>query len=235
MIPMRLLPLMLALALAWPAPAAAQNTPEPPVIVTRGTGVIKRAPNQAFVGIASETRANVPAEAQRLSAEAMTNVQNALAKLGLPAGAIKTTGYSLEPDMEYNNGRGRVRGYIARNQIEVQVDDLAKLGAVIDAAGASGATSMSGLRFDLKERAAIEREALQLAVEDAMARAKAIAAGARATLGPILRIQEGAEFRPPVPVMAMRTLQTTTAEATPIAAGEAEVRAEVSLTIRIGG
>jgi hypothetical protein len=229
---MRLWPLLLALALTWPAHAAAQNVPEPPVIVTKGTGVIKRAPNQAFVGIASETRASLPAEAQRLSAEAMTNVQSALAKVGLPAGAIKTTGYSLEPDMEYTNGRGRVRGYIARNQIEIQVDDLAKLGMVIDAAGASGATSMSGLRFDLKERAAVEREALQLAVEDAMARARAIAAGARATLGPILRIQEGAEFRPPVPMMAMRA-SADAAQATPIAAGETEVRAEVSLTIRI--
>ena len=231
---MRLLPLMLVLALAAPARAAAQNGPEPPVIVTRGTGIIKRAPNQAFVGIASETRASSPAEAQRLAAEAMTSVQSALAKVGLPAGAIKTSGYSLEPDMEYTNGRGRVRGYIARNQIEVQVDDLTKLGAVIDAAGTSGATSMSGLRFDLKERAAVEREALQLAVEDAMARARAIAAGAKATLGPILRIQEGTEFRPPVPVMAMRSVADA-AQATPIAAGETEVRAEVSLTVRIGG
>ncbi|HET9372366.1 MAG TPA: SIMPL domain-containing protein [Vicinamibacterales bacterium] len=230
----RLLPLMLALALAPPTYVFAQSAPEPPVIVTRGTGVIKRAPNQAFVGIASETRANLPAEAQRLSAEAMTNVQGALAKVGLPLGAIKTTGYSLEPDLEWSNGRSRVRGYIARNQIEVQVDDLAKLGAVIDAAGASGATSMSGLRFDLKERAAVEREALQLAVEDAMARAKAIAAGARATLGPILRIQEGTELRPPVQVMQMRAVADA-AKATPIEAGETEVRAEVSLTIRIGG
>jgi uncharacterized protein YggE len=35
------------------------------------------------------------------------------------------------------------------------VDDLQKLGAVLDAAGGSGATSMSGLRFDLKERDAV--------------------------------------------------------------------------------
>ena len=70
------------------------------------------------------------------------------------------------------------RGYIARNQIDVRVDDLDRLGPAIDAAGASGATSMAGLRFDLKDRAGAEREALRLAVEDAMARAKAIAAGA---------------------------------------------------------
>ena len=90
-----------------------------------------------------------------------------------------------------------MRGYIVRNQIEVRVDDLDKLGAVIDAAGASGATSIAGLRFDLKDRAVVERDALRLAVEDAMARARAIAAGAKATLGPILRIEEQGEMHEP--------------------------------------
>ena len=88
------------------------------------------------------------------------------------------------------NGRTaarRVKGYVVRNEIEVRVDDMNKLSGVIDAAGSSGATSMSNLRFDLKDRAGAEREALRLAVQDAMERARAMAAGAQATLGPILR------------------------------------------------
>jgi uncharacterized protein YggE len=134
----------------------------------------------------------------------MKSVQSALAKVGLTADAIRTTGYSLQPDMEYVNGRGRVKGYVVRNQIEVRVDDLQKLGAVIDAAGGSGATSMSGLRFDLKDRAAAEREALTLAVRDAMARARALASGAQVTLGEILRIEDAGEVRQPMPYMTTR-------------------------------
>ena len=225
-----------AFAVLVPSLAFAQMGPPPgpPSIVTRGHATLKRVPNQAWVQIAAETRATSSAEAQRLAAEAMTSVQAALAKAGVAAEAMKTTGYSLQPDLEWSNGRSRVRGYIARNQIEVRVDALDRIGAVIDAAGASGATSMSGLRFDLKDRAAVEREALGLAVQDAMARAKAIAAGAGAGLGPIIRIDEQGESPRPVPYMAMRA-EAAAAPQTPISPGEIEIEASVVLTVAIAG
>jgi uncharacterized protein len=218
-----------------PSLAAAQTAPpNPPSIVTRGHAILKRVPDQAWVQIAAETRATTPAEAQRLAADAMTSVQAALAKAGIAKDALKTTGYSLQPDIEWSGGRSRVRGYIARNQIEVRVDALDRIGPVIDAAGASGATSMAGLRFDLKDRAAVEREALGLAVQDAMARAKAIAAGAGATLGPILRIDEQGEMPRPVPYMAMRA-EAAQAAQTPISPGEIEIEVSVTLTVAIAG
>jgi uncharacterized protein len=229
------------LRLAWvllavPALAAAQTPPpEPPGIVTHGSGEIKRAPDQAWVVIAAETRGTTPAEAQRASAEAMTSVQSALQKASLPADAIKTTGYSLTPDTEWVNGRSRVRGYIARNQIEVRVDVLDRLGAVIDAAGSSGATQIAGLRFDIKDRANLEREALRLAVEDALARARAMAAGAKMTLGPILRIED--EMQPvykPMPMM-MERAATAAAPQTPITPGEIDISARVTLVVAIKG
>jgi len=215
------------------ATAGAQATAnQPPAIVTRGEATVKRAPDQAWVSIAAETRASSPAEAQRLAAEAMTAVQSALSRASLPADAVKTVGYSLQPDLEWNNGRSRVRGYIVRNQIEVRVDDLERLGAVLDAAGGSGATSMSGLRFDLKDRTTVEREALRLAVQDAMARARAIASGAGATLGPILRIDEEREVMRPQPYMAMRA-EAAAAPQTPVNAGEIDITAQVVLSVSI--
>src|SRR6188768_2002035 len=166
----------LAVLLWTGTPAFAQGTDtKEPVIVTRGQASVKRAPDQAWVSVAAESRATASAEAQRLAAEAMTAVTAALTKAGLGTDAIRTSGYSLQPDMEYVNGRSRVRGYIARNQLEARVDDLRKLSAVLDAAGSSGATSIAGLRFDIKDRATVERDALKLAVQDAMARANAIA------------------------------------------------------------
>jgi hypothetical protein len=195
--------------------------------------MLKRVPDQAWVQIAAETRATTSAEAQRLAAEAMTSVQSALVKAGIAADAMKTTGYSLQPDLEWSGGRSRVRGYIARNQIEIRVDALDRLGVVLDAAGSSGATSMSGLRFDLKDRAGAEREALGLAVQDAMGRARAIAAGAGATLGPIIRIDEQGEMPQPVPYMSMRAEAAPPAQ-TPISPGEIEIRVSVTLTVAIG-
>lgn len=221
------------------APALAQDADitKQPVIATRGQAILKRAPDQAFVSIAAESRAPAPGDAQRMNAEAMQSVTAALAKAGLPAEAIRTTGFSLQPDMEYTNGRGRVKGYIARNQIEARVDDLKKIGAVLDAAGSNGATSIAGLRFDIRDRAAVEREALKMATEEALARAKAMASGAGANIGAVLRIDDQYQSTPPV----MYTMRAAGAGGagmanmpeTPVNPGELEIRAQVMLTVQI--
>ena len=226
---------VLAAILVLPGVAVAQqNNQQPPVIVTRGESVLKRAPDQAWVSISAESRASTAAQAQQANADAMRAVQAALAKAGLPADAVKTTGYSLQPDMEYTGGRSRVRGYIARNSIEIRVDDLTKISTVIDAAGQSGATNMSGLRFDLKDRANVEREALRLAVQDAMARARAIAAGANAQIGAIVRIDEQGGFEPPpMPMYRTQAAMAEAAPQTPITPGEVEIRAQITLTVAV--
>jgi len=230
----RLHSLMLGLALSVaPAIAAAQSSsaPEPPSINTRGEATVKRAPDQAWVTFAAEARAPKAADAQRRAAEEMTSLQAALKSAGVAAEAIRTTGYSLQPDVEYVAGASRVKGYIVRNQIEVRVDAIDRVSAVLDAAGGAGATSISSLRFDLKDRATVEREALRLAVRDAMTRAEAIAAGAGKTLGPILRIEE--QGTPPIVVQTGVMRMAERAEATPITPGETEVRASVTLVVSI--
>ena len=61
---------------------------------------------------------------------------------------------------------------------------------MLDAVVQAGATSIGGVRFDLKDRAGAEREALRLAVADARARAEAAAAGAGRTIDRVLRIDD---------------------------------------------
>jgi uncharacterized protein YggE len=229
---------ILMASIAAPALAQQVQPPDPPMIMTRGQASVKRAPDQAWVTIAAESRAATPAEAQRLTEDAMKALDAALSRAGLPEAAIRTTGYSLHPDMEYTNGRSRVRGYIARNQVEARVDDLKKLGAVLGAAGASGATSIAGLRFDLKDRANVEREALRLAVQDAMSRARAIASGAGATLGSILRIEEQGAMEIPVLRTASAGADSSGEGAVQIrfvsvSPGELEIRGQVTLTVAI--
>ena len=67
--------------------------------------------------------------------------------------------------MEWNNGRGTVKGYVVRNEVEVRIDDLSRLGRVIDAANATKNTTLTivGPRFALKDQQAAEAEALRLA------------------------------------------------------------------------
>jgi len=228
------LPVMLALGLQNPSALPATQT-EGPVVVTTGEGVVKLAPDRLWVSVAAESRAKSPKDAQRANADAMKTVLDRLKALGLPADAIRTSGYDLQPEFDYANGRQTLRGYVARNSIEVRVDDIARAGDVLDAAVGSGATNVSGVRFDLKDRTSAEREALRLAVADARRRADSAAAGAGMRVDRVLRIEEQRAMVPePRPMMmARQSMVADSAGAPPIVAGEVEVRVGVTLTSSI--
>ena len=215
------------------APQSTQPSPSPstPVVVATGEGVVKRAPDRAWVTVTAESRAKTPQEAQKLNAAAMSSVLQKLKGAGISEEAIQTAAYDLQPEYDYNNGRQTLRGYVARNSLDVRVDALPKLGEIIDLAVGSGATMVSGVRFDLKDRKAVEREALRMAVADARGRAEALAAGADMKVAGIVRIEEqgAAVMPPPRPVMAMRA-EMAQQQTTPVAPGELEIRAAVTLT-----
>ena len=147
-----------------------------PVIVTSGEGVVKRAPDRAWVTIGAESHAKT---AQRSAARQHRRDdggdRSSIKAAGIPADAIQTSGYNLQPEFDYVNGKQTLRGYVARNQVQVRVDTLAKTGDIMAAAVVNGATTVSGVRFDLKDRDGAEREALRLAVRDARRRADALA------------------------------------------------------------
>ena len=211
--------------LAAIAPSVSAQTPAPasegPVVVTAGEAVVKRVPDRAWVQITAESRARNPREAQKLNADAMSAVLQKLKDAGLAADALQTRGYDLQPEYDYNNGRQTVRGYVARNTVEVRVDDLPRVGEIVDMAVTAGATQVGGVRFDLKDKAAAEREALRLAVEDARHRAEAAAGGAGMKVERIIRIEEQrVVVTPPRPaMMAMRAETGQAAGAPPVEAG----------------
>jgi uncharacterized protein YggE len=227
-IPVALLSLLLC------SPAAFAQTPEPPQIVVTGEGTIKATPDQARVTIGAESRSKNSKDAQQRNAELMTAVQQKIAALGIPKDAIRTTAIDLQPEFDYNNGKQTARGYVARNTIEVRVDDFAKLSDVIDAVVSSGATNIHGLSFDVKQREQLESAALQAAVKDGLAKAQAVAAGAQRAVDRILRIEEEFTGRGgPVPMMREMAMARVADASTPVAAGEIEIRAQVRVTVAI--
>lgn len=230
--------MVISLAIA-PSLAAQTVTPPPaegPVVVTSGEATVKRVPDRAWVQITAESRARSPREAQKLNADAMSAVVQKLKGAGVAGDALQTRGYELQPEYDYANGRQTLRGYLARNSVEVRVDDLPRVGEILDLAVTAGATSVGNVRFDLKDKDAAEREALRLAVEDARRRAEAAATGAGLKVERIVRIEEHRVTLTPPPrpmVMAMRAEAGQAAPEPPIEAGELELRATVTLTATI--
>ncbi len=231
----RLTPWLVGLCAVLAGTAGAQPVvPAPPTVVVRGEGEVRAVPDVAFVTIAVEFRAQTPKDAQAASAKAMTAVQERIVAAGVAKAAIRTRAYDLQPQFDYTNGKQVPRGYLARNVIEVRVDDFAKVGEVLETAVAAGGTSVQGIRFDFKERTALERDALTRAVADARARADAAAKGAGATVAAVLRIEESGVQASPVEAPMMRmAADTMAAPPPPIAAGETVIRASVTLTAQL--
>jgi uncharacterized protein YggE len=203
-----------------------------PLVVMSGEGLVKAAPDQAWVTLAVESRSKNPKDAQQQNATVMSAVQQKLAAAGIVKDAVRTLSYDLQLESDWVSGRQVPRGYVARNLVEVRLDDITRVGEVIDLAVTSGTNSVHGVRFDLKNREALEREALKRATADARARAEAAAAGAGRTIDRVIRIEEPGNrpYPPPVPIMARQAMAAEERVQTPIVAGEIEIRAVVIVT-----
>lgn len=230
--------LLLAVLSAGPHPVFAQtpmpsSSQTPDLVIAAGEGVVKHAPDQAFVTVASEARSRLPREAQAQNAKVATAIRARLAEFSLPADAVRTLSVDMQPEFDWANGKQTLRGYLASNVIEIRLDDVARVGDVVDAVIAAGATRVTGVRFALKDMPGAEQEALKMASAAALGRARAMADGVGRSVDRIVRLDEtGAEvIEPPrpVPMMRMAAQAADAAPPTPVTAGEVEVRVRVTL------
>jgi len=223
----------LAVAIAAVVPALAQESPAgvitgTPTVEVNGEATISRPPDVAYLMLSVESRARSPRDAQRQNAEAAAGVLKQIGDAAIPRNAVRTLGPWLEQDFDTANGRRTPRGFIARNTIEVRIDEVARAGEVADLVVQAGATSLMGIRFDLKDRPAVERDALRLAVADARRRAESAASGADRTVDRILRIQDS-RGDAVVPQRMFMRAEASGAQ-TPVEPGVIEVRAHVVVT-----
>jgi hypothetical protein len=213
-----------------------QPAPSPvdPLIVVGGEGIVQAVPDRAWITVGAESRAPSAREAQRRNSELMTPILAKLKAAGIPEDAIRTVGYDLQYEWDYVDNRRVGRGYVARNTVEVRVDDIGRVGEVLESAVGTGATTLGGIRFDLKDRAKLEQEALRLAVANARGKAEAVAAGAGQTVDRIVRVEEQGLVSVPPPRPFFREAQLAQADAAPpISAGQMEIRANVAVTVTV--
>jgi uncharacterized protein YggE len=227
-----LVPLAAAAMVAAPI-AAQQSPPPPPQIVTMGEGEAQVTPDRARIHVAVETRAPTAAAAAAANSRIQQAVLTRLRALGIPNERLLTIGYNVQPEYQYDRqggGRPRISGYVARNNVRADVWEIDRVGAVIDAALAAGANSISGLDFYSSREDEIRREALADAVRKARADAEAMAVAAGGRLGPLIEIQSGGYFRPPPPMPMVGNVRMEAAQAadTPISPGEQTFRTNVT-------
>ncbi|MBX6364536.1 MAG: SIMPL domain-containing protein [Gemmatimonadetes bacterium] len=233
--------------LAIPAAATAQQPPAaapPPIrtITVSGTGTVLRQPDQAVVNLAVESFAATAEQAARENADKMDAMLKAIRQAGIPQEKIRTVSYQLTPEYDYSEprtprqpGEQRLVGYRAMNMVMVTIDDIRKVGPVIDAAIKAGGNRVAGINFQLKDPDAARQDALRQAVQKARREAATLVEASGETLGELVTLTTAPLVEPPVPMFRRAEALAVTAPApTPVEPGQLEIQATVSATYRIG-
>jgi uncharacterized protein YggE len=218
--------------------AAAQEAPPPKAesntLSVSGSGDAKANPDVAYVTLGVVAQGKRAQEAAKANAASTQKVMEALKTMGIADKDIQTANYSVQPLYENRPNREPVIvGYQVSNQVQATIRKLDTVGSLIDAALDAGANNVQGVSFGLEARAKPESEALQEAVKDARRKADVLAKAAGVRIIGVLRIQEGASFRP-VPMAEMAVLRAGVGGApTPISPGELTVHANVTIVYTI--
>ena len=185
-------------------------------ITVTGTGFAEIEPDRATLLMSIVAREPTLDAAQQGAADVAKKVLKMTDRMDIARDRVDTTGASVRPDYRWNREKEEqeLRGYIAERQIAVKIDDLEKLGAVVEGAVSAGVNQVSPPQLDSSKRKETYRRALRAAAEDAKANAIELAATLGARLGQAISINSDANApRPPMPYAAGARMMTAESDA----------------------
>ena len=227
----------LALGAAGAAAAAEALGPHTSFITVGGTAEVAAAPDRAQLTVGAVAEDRKAQDAQRQIAAVLQRVIKDIRALGIPEEKIRSTGLSLTPVYAQpgpkpaaGSDAARIVGYRASDSLRVQIEPVDRVGAVVDAAIGAGANQMGGLVFELRDDLPYRRQALQAAVQEARAKAEAIAAAMGLALGEVIDVREDGAH---APYPAERRFAAPAAAGTPVQPGQIQVMASVTVRYRL--
>ena len=217
-------------------PGASDNRRITRVMIT-GDSIVQAQPDTAIVTISVVTQGRRALDAQQQNATKTEAVVRALKAAAGTGAEVKTSGYSLQPMRVYKEGQPpTITGYEARNSVTVTLNELNRLGSVIDASSQAGSNDISGIAFTLRQDRQARDRALGEATREAMSKAQVIAQALGGRVVRVVEVQEeGFQQRPPQPYMEMqmRGVSKQDLASTPIEIGSLDISSRVQLIAEV--
>lgn len=216
-------------AQAQTAPPAAESMFRATTLNLAAYGEVKAEPDMASITVGVVTEAPTAVGAMDQNRSRMNQVVGALRRAGVAEKDIQTSNISLNPQYVYApNEQPKLTGYQATNQVTIIVNDLARLGAAIDATVSAGANNVQGISFGLKDPTAAENQARQKAVRALQAKADLYAQATGLRVGRLVTLSEGGGYAAPPPMPVMVQARAEKFDATSVSPGQLSVRVDVS-------
>ena len=201
-----------------------------------------RTPDLAVFTAGVTSQAKTAGAALSANAADMNRVVAALKKAGIADRDIQTSNLSLNPiyappiqrpDGQYEQQEQRIIGYNATNTVTVRQRKLSEFGRVIDTLVEAGANQVNGPSFQMDEPDAATDEARLAAMKKARARAELYAKAAGLRVVRILSISESGGSNPGPPGVFARMAADSEAAPSPVAAGEIQLNANVTVMFEL--
>lgn len=212
----------------------AANAPLEGRITVRGVGIIEVEPDQAILRFSARGRGETASAAMEEQARKSVLLNEVLKAYGIPERDIQTQRLSLSEETEYRNNTWVRIGYIASQTVQVIINDLSRVGEIIDAlVEEAGIESIQSIDFQRRDRSAAAEAALRAAYQQAEARARIIAeAAGLEIIGPAVIYDETSDTgavsvpMPEAAMLAAREASVTTQIQGGVITVEARVRVE---------
>lgn len=191
---LKVLFLLLAFCIVMPtgyANKAMDDYPKASTIIVGGSSSLSVAPDQATIEIGVVTSAESANLAEQENARISEKIQKNLLLLGIVQEKINTSRYTFYPT--YNNEKNRsneIIAYNVNNTVSVTMNDLNKIGDIIDVSIKAGANNINSINFALENNRAIKKQALQSAIIDAKEKAEIIAKSLNKRITNVLEVSE---------------------------------------------
>ena len=198
-----------------------------------GVGTVSATPDEVQLYLAVETQSATATQATQDNAGTMTQVMQALVNAGVSRDSISTVSYTLTPTYNSSNNDQttptKIIGYIARNSIQVTLTNVSHVGMALDTAVAAGANEVGGITFTFTSQtyANLQKQALQLAIQDASGQAQSMATALGVHIVAPISVTTGYSYPPSIERMATANAQT------PIQPGTLQIAANVQITYEI--
>jgi len=192
-----------------------------------GTGTISVKANQAVIVLGVYTEGKLASAAIDENSALMNEVVKALKAAGISEDNMQTMGFNVNP--VYNWEVRMNVGYQVTNSLQIKVNDLAKVGAVIDAASAAGANKVDSVTFTLSESTSntLKMQAYEKAIADVKAKAKVLSDGFGVKITGVQSVGES-YYSPPIYRNTYISAEAGKSS-TPIIAGSLDVTVSLSV------
>ncbi|MCL6571421.1 MAG: SIMPL domain-containing protein [Bacillus sp. (in: Bacteria)] len=154
------------------------------LIRVSGEGEMAIQPDSATVNLGVITENKELIISQQQNSHEVTKVINSLVELGIPRNQLQTFDYRIESNYDFEQGKQIFRGYKITHILQVKIDDLSRIGNIVDFAVQNGVNYVSNVQFIVKNKEPLYQQALILALNNARDKARTIAGTLRVTLLP---------------------------------------------------